>query len=96
MKTLNDYLTIIQNVPKGITWDSLTGEQKEAYNNKTTGKLLLITLSKDCFMCSKKFEKPLFLPTGWNSENLFHYKETHGLEPEILIDLVRDVIGLEK
>ena len=47
-------------------------------------------------MCSKKFEKPLFLPTGWNSENLFHYKETHGLEPEILIDLVRDVIGLEK
>ena len=61
-----------------------------------TDKKLLIQLTtlyaKKCPFCKKKFEKELY-NKKWNYETLAHIKETHGYDPEMFFEMLREVYG---
>ena len=95
LKKVLRLIKVLKTVPrkKGMKWDDLTQEQKNAFNDKEIKILFGSLLSMKCWYCKKKFDKPLCSEDyGWNTDFLFHLKSTHGVDMEVVPMMIRKAV----
>lgn len=92
-KKILKLIRVLKTVPRGTTWEALTQEQRDAFNDRDIRIFFGSQMSMKCWYCKKRFDKPLCSKKhGWNSEFLFHLKSTHGIDMEFIPEMIRGAV----
>jgi hypothetical protein len=74
-------------------FEDCTDEQKKFFDNivKHAKNRLIAATTEKCWLCKQKYTKPLYDlgdKKRWNYPFLVHLKATHGLDPEMIEDMI--------
>ena len=92
MKDFKNKLNILKITSGKARWEDLTDEQRQAFRDSRIQRMFLIFSTHKCFYCKMKFDKSFIENCKLNYEFLAHIKQTHGLDPEIILVIIRKIV----